>query len=245
MCFTIDYVDRLSAKNRKIIILWIMYFQKFIYDAIVITRPRQDAIRSAVIFDNYLAPLALRTQFVSLIVISIVIYHQWAIILTSFLWTRRKHIIYRIIFFSFFQNRFSGTQNPASRSSLRNSEFSFRDKFSFPPCRRVAIYYTSRLARLSIDRLAWDAVFYADSTLAVRRGLRGRRRADEDARCRVGPGRFPRCTITTTRRGGVGVAQLSPNGSHVVVDTIGIAPSLAPKFVNVPRACSRNSRYRI
>jgi len=63
-----------------------MYFQKFIYDAIVITRLQRETQHSAVIFDNYLTPLALRTQlqFVSLIVISIVIYHQCAIILTSF-----------------------------------------------------------------------------------------------------------------------------------------------------------------
>lgn len=89
-------------------------------------------------------------------------------------------------FFSL-QNRFSGTRNPVSKSSLRDSAvFAISFLFPFP----VASRFIIRLARLSIDRLAQDTELYADS-IRCPPGLRGRRRADEDARCRVGPGAIP------------------------------------------------------
>lgn len=130
------------------------------------------------------------------------------------------------------------------KPSFCNLEFSFHEKFFFSvfqSCRDLLYIRILHTSRLIDSHKTQDSASIAFAPLH----LRGRRHAHEDAQP-ISSGRFPRRTITTTRRGSVGVVQLSPKGSCVVVDAARIMPSLTRNLsMFLTDAHSRNSQYLI
>jgi hypothetical protein len=155
------------------------------------------------------------------------------------------NIWYSIIFFS--KSFLWDTEN-STLKSCHSVTWNFREKFSFlfSLFDRVAIYHnTSRLARLSIDRLARVAGFSA--SISIRSGVSSWAKTRGRGCTRPsGPRALPAMhNYHDKLRRSVGVAQLSPNGSRVVRRCGRDSAFTHSKFVNVSRARSRNSQYRI